>query len=467
MNVTYIANGDAKNINVDNFYYDIANLLCTEPADSGIIMVECPLGRVEYQIRPRSGTIFITEVHNDLPVSLLKKDFSTKFLTCVDPEKNAYKFYKLEPESECVKASYGRMGTQKGELFGERSYKYPLSMFWVKYFEKIAKGYKDQSEFYCDTTEMPITTSPKKENGTGPSVQLFGILRSFAKNAVKKEKVQVPITPAIIAESKRLVDEMRGADTVDEFNGQLMSLIAVLQRPVKTGDGTGVKKLLADSSSDFAHIIQREVDLIQAMEGSVDTGCITSGDFSDYDIEVYYATEKQKQQVLAHLSDALKLKVKNIYRVIPRKQKEIFEHYLEKHKIKKVKQLWHGSRNQNWMSIIQNGLLLNPDAVITGKMFGAGIYFAPSSEKSWNYTSYKNTRWAKGTEDIAFMGLYATAYGTPYDVNVWSSSANYKTETKKHNADCLHAHKGVSLKNDEIVFFNEEATLLQYIVEFH
>ena len=64
------------------------------------------------------------------------------------------------------------------------------------------------------------------------------------------------------------------------------------------------------------------------------------------------------------------------------------------HKNKKL--LWHGSRNENWMSIISNGLILNPNAVITGKMFGQGIYFAPKSRKSFGYTSYDGSYWARG-----------------------------------------------------------------------
>jgi len=38
---------------------------------------------------------------------------------------------------------------------------------------------------------------------------------------------------------------------------------------------------------------------------------------------------------------------------------------------------FHGSRNENWWNIIKNGLQLNPNAKITGKMLGHGIYLAP------------------------------------------------------------------------------------------
>lgn len=154
----------------------------------------------------------------------------------------------------------------------------------------------------------------------------------------------------------------------------------------------------------------------------------------------------------------------NIYRVIPGKQQKRFNKYIQEKGIHNVRQLWHGSRNENWLSIAKNGLLLNPNAVITGKMFGNGIYFATSSMKSWNYTSYRGTTWAGGTDDVGFMGLYAVAYGTPYDV---SSSYHFtKAELNRLHADCVHAHAGTALRNDEIIFFDENAMVLNYIVEF-
>ena len=50
-----------------------------------------------------------------------------------------------------------------------------------------------------------------------------------------------------------------------------------------------------------------------------------------------------------------------------------FEKHIKESDFSNTKLLWHGSRNENWMSIISNGLLLNPNAVITGKMFGKRI----------------------------------------------------------------------------------------------
>jgi poly [ADP-ribose] polymerase len=163
----------------------------------------------------------------------------------------------------------------------------------------------------------------------------------------------------------------------------------------------------------------------------------------------------------------LKSKVKTIYRVVPKKQKVRFNEYLAKNNIRTVKELWHGSRNENWLSIILNGLLLNPNAQITGKMFGNGIYFANSSDKSYGYTD--GGRWNNGYSNTKFMGLYAVAYGNPLK---WTNGSHFfdKTEVKSRNCDCVHAlgqaNGGNILRADEIVFYDENAMLLNYIVEF-
>lgn len=454
---------------VTNFYEDVAKMLIhSKPGTDVTVKYEDCI--VVYAIRERSGTLFITELENNLPDELLPQDIKPVFLTCVNPEKNSYKFYKLEKFGTKVRASYGRMGVQKGELFGERSFDYPLSMFYVKLYEKLSKGYINRTELYLTGNKVEKkakTANNTANNRSNISMELFAKLAAYAKKAVSKAEVKVPITPEIIEASRQLIYSMMRSATVKEFNENLLELVSILQRPVRTGDGMGVKELMASSESDFKRIIQRETDLLQAMEGS--EGIVPSDmhqDFSDFGIEIYEANEKQKNQVMSCLSDQLKGKVHKIYRAIPSKQQKIFNDYLKDNHITSVKQLWHGSRNQNWMSIIRNSLSLNPDAIITGKMFGNGIYFAPSSKKSWNYTSYSGAMYTKGKENTAYMGLYAVAYGKPYDVHEWKAGTDYLRETNQAGCNCLHAHAGKSLVNDEIVFYKESAMVLNYIVEF-
>lgn len=497
-----------ESIEKKDFYATISKW-CSEETDFPLgsvvrVFATTADGKVVYQIRKRGGTICINEMENTLPDDYKEskeyQDFCTpKYLTWADPADNKYRQYIMEPydESQWKKmsqkekeaalkygnieegsafwmATYGRIGESVDSPWKSRSCYYPITMFMPKYDEKISKGYKDFSDIYFAENIPPkdklekISKKEKAKSNTH-SKTLFDLLRRYSTNTVKESEIKVRVTWPIIQKSKELVESMRNATSVDEFNKYVLDLIVILQRPLKTGDGSGVRSTLANSKEKFAEIIAREESLIQAMEGSIDTGIVkhtSPGDFSDYGIEVYEATEKQKAEVMRKLSDTLKSKVKKIYRVIPLKQKEYFNDYLNKNGIKDVKLMWHGSKNENWMSIIQNSLQLNPNAVITGKMFGHGIYFAPSSLKSWNYTSIQGSYWANGSSNTAFMGLYAVAYGKPYDVYS-HSYCDYESLVKTNGCNCLHAHKDKGmLKNDEIVFYYESAVLLDYIVEF-
>ena len=299
------------------------------------------------------------------------------------------------------------------------------------------------------------------------SAELYALLKAYAKHVVETNLVCAKVTQKQITESKKIWNQLCNRKTVRGFNAQLMRLMSVCPRKVRD-----VRDLLAITESDFPSIIDREESLIKAMEAVVDDNSSenirkTVVDFASYGIEVFEANEKQKEIIEKHLSDQLKDRVKKVWRVIPKKQQRSFNEYLKKNKIKTVKQFWHGSRNENWFSILTNGLQLHPDAAITGAMLGKGIYFAPSSLKSWNYTSYRGTYWAHGSSDTAFMGLYATAYGNPYDAS--SDIRSYTaSEVRSKGYDCVHAKGGPGyyLKNDEVVFYSEDAMVLNYIVEF-
>ena len=132
--------------------------------------------------------------------------------------------------------------------------------------------------------------------------------------------------------------------------------------------------------------------------------------------------------------------------------------------------LFHGSRNENWWSIIQTGLILRPtNAIINGKMFGYGIYYAPKARKSLGYTSLNGSYWTKGHSSSGFMALMDVAYGKPYDVYSFDSKYyNFNYDALQRNcpgANCLHAHEGNMLRNDEIIIYKEEQSTIKYLVE--
>lgn len=433
------------------------------------IYINTVLGNAEYKVVKRGSFIkkgieypsmHIVEEYNSL--NLPTGTYNECYLTCVNPESNNYKMYRMTPQPYGIDVTYGRIGTKPGEMYGERKVQtpYPLRMYWMLYYEKLSKGYVDQSDIF-----LKKNTSPKKVPVVADertcSIELYRKLRKYAKKVVEEHLVSTNVTEAQVKKAKEIFKKLCCRKTINGFNKQLLELISVSPRNARYVD-----LLLAHDKSDFLYIIDREESLISAMEALVyiPENISNSASFKALGISVFEATDEQKQKVIGKLSPNLQGKVKSVYRVINKEHKERFNKYLEKEHVRHVKELWHGSRNENWLSIVKNGLQLNPDAVITGKMFGNGIYFAPSSDKSWNYTSGNGTYWARGTSDTAFMGLYATAYGHPLDV---SCAGQYSQRIVKNNGkNCVHAHAGTQLRNDEIIFYAEEAMLLNYIVEF-
>lgn len=73
--------------------------------------------------------------------------------------------------------------------------------------------------------------------------------------------------------------------------------------------------------------------------------------------------------------------------------------------------LWHGSKLENFMGILAEGLkIAPPTAQITGHAFGLGIYLADTFEKSWSYTSNSSNKYA-------YMLLCEAALGNMLELN--------------------------------------------------
>ena len=67
------------------------------------------------------------------------------------------------------------------------------------------------------------------------------------------------------------------------------------------------------------------------------------------------------------------------------------------------------------------------------------------------------------------MALMNVAYGKPYDVYSFNSkyyNFNYDAlQRVSPGANCLHAHKGSMLLNDEIIVYKEDQCTIKYLVE--
>jgi poly [ADP-ribose] polymerase len=401
-------------------------------------------------------------------------DYTPKHLVMVEAGQNRNKYYDLIPDGEMWVAKYGRVGSSS------QTRTYSKYEFEKKYREKIRKGYVDQTDLVQDliSVEKP-KVKPEYRPIDNPVInEIVERLQSMARKVINENYTvsSNKVTQAMVDEAQDIITGLLNITDVKQFNDELVRLFTTIPR--KMGS---VSSYIANKPDDFNKIIHREQNLLDVMKGQVVQKQIVDKAEEDNEpinnITVLEALglefEECSKDDIATIKVALgscadkfhkAWKVKNI------KTQARFDKFVEDNNIKDVRLLFHGSRNENWWSIIQSGLVLRPtNAVITGKMFGYGIYYAPKARKSLGYTSLSGSYWVGGNSSSGFMALMDVAYGKPYDVYSFNSdfySLDYDRLQKKcAGANCLHAHAGSMLRNDEIVIYKEEQCTIKYLVE--
>lgn len=401
----------------------------------------------------------------------MEEKLNSLYLVMVEADANNNKYYRMIPDGSVFNVQYGRVGTT-----GYQSAQYPISQWNKKLNEKIRKGYRDQTRLVAET----IVKQKKKEyiDISNPSIaQIVSRLQAMAKQAIADNYTisSNKVTQAMIDEAQITLNNLINTDTIELFNKILIELFRIIPR--KMGK---VKDYLATDKKGFGEIIQREQDLLDIMKGQVvqqsivddtieeDTPIINQTILDVMGLRFEEITQEEQQLIKSNLSSCSN-KFYQAWKVINIKTQNKFDTFVTNNNIINKQLLWHGSRNENWWSIINTGLVLRPSAVISGKMFGYGIYFAPSAQKSLGYTSLHGSYWAGGNSNSAFMSLYDVAYGKPYDVYSFESKYhNFNYEELQKNckdANCLHAHAGSMLRNDEIIVYKEEQLTIKYLVE--
>jgi poly [ADP-ribose] polymerase len=388
---------------------------------------------------------------------------------------NNNKYYNLFPEGDQFRVEYGRVDATKTTTY------YPMSKWDSQIKSKIKKGYQDVTDLKRDLVQEISTSNPEnpyKEIKNAAIRAIVEKLQNMARETIRKNYTvkASTVTQDMVDAAQKVIDTLANfSSTVEEFNNTLLKLFTVIPR--KMGN---VRDYLANKPEDFAQIISQEQDLLDVMRGQIYV--------KQYD-EPATTVEKKQQTILEELGLAMEEataddiamiktlmnesagKFRKAWRVTNLKTQERFDKFVADNNIKDTRLLFHGSRSENFWSIIKTGLVLRPtNAVITGKMFGYGCYYAPKCAKSIGYTSLSGSYWAHGGNNTAYMALFDVAYGTPYDVYNFDSkyyNLDYnRLQQFKPGANCLHAHsdRGM-LRNDEIVVYKEEQMTIKYLIE--
>lgn len=445
-----------------------------------------------------------------------------RYLVCLDEETNDYKSYTMfrEQNNDKFGVSYGRIGgtdlldRSKYNFDKEGSHFYPAKMFWIKYYEKIMKGYIDKTEEidykYGRADEEVKAVRPKELDDYSPikeekTKELIEFLISRQREYVSQnynyyrsgKQLDTQINEKGIERSEHLLNEMnktiqnRTSNSFfdgmhywleKEFYKYYKELLLTLPRKV-----ADIKKYIErvefdDPESDnyVLKVLEQEKDLLDALKDVVKADneqTLLSSEteekkdngktiLEEYGLSAQTADFKDKFLALDKMGEDA-YRVSKVLEVRNDRTADAYEKCKKELGIEErgCHLLWHGSRTENWWSIFKNGMSLNPNAVITGKMFGQGLYFAPLAKKSMGYADIDGSYWAHGTQNKGYMALFEVAMGKPYEIKDGWLGGDFRYKDLKYGCHSVWAKAGTSLRNDECIVYREDQCNMKYLVE--
>ena len=350
-----------------------------------------------------------------------------------------------------------------------------------RYKEKVKKGYRDITEIRAVAKTSANDDEPevKVAHLSSAVINLINFLQGAAKDTIKQNYTiaVADVTELQIKTAQEIIDRLIAhgqTRTLDKSatNKTLLELYQVIPRKM---NNTKNFLLQDDSKKEFFNeLLSNEQSLLDVMQGQVQTQnpkkstsktldlstlSLTLGEASDEDIKT-----------IAKLTDLIMAKSTKIYTVNHALHTKAYEGIPQSNE----KLLYHGSRNENWWSIINSGLKIRPaNAIHTGSMFGDGIYFANKAAKSLGYSSLSGSYWSRGSSNKAFLALYSVNLGRSWDVfkggqrhNGSMSSLNLK---KCHDSgfDTVFARGGADLRNDEFIIYENGRCRIKYLIEIN
>ena len=272
---------------------------------------------------------------------------------------NNNKYYRMIPHGDTFEVEYGRVGGSCQRAT------YPIQQWHKKYNEKINKGYVDQTELMLDLIHKEEPQNVQyKEIENAVIAQIVARLQDMASKTIQSNyRVDaMAVTQAMVDEAQKHIDNL--ADkynkmTIKHFNDSLLKLFAIIPRKMKK-----VNDWLATDSKQFADIVTREQELLDVMKGQVVQHIITAEqpteDNNEPKLTILDAMGLVFEEVTQEDIDRIKTlmgnsahRFKNAWKVKNLKTEKAFNQFVQDENIQDVRDLWHGSKNQNWWSIIK------------------------------------------------------------------------------------------------------------------
>jgi poly [ADP-ribose] polymerase len=391
-------------------------------------------------------------------------------------ENNNNKLYNMkENDDGTFTATWGRVGQSTKDTI------YPIEKWDKTYKSKIKKGYVDQTDLYIkgDKKSDLVDIENKAVKSLIEDLQNYSNI-SIAKNyQVSSEAV----TQAQIDEAQSIMDKLvkytsKRKKNVEEINSILLELYKTIPRKMKK-----VQDHLFDGSikkDDLLEKIEDEQAILDTMAGQVSINALQNDTDDEVDdrtileilgVEIDEVTADEEKYIKG-LMKGSKDKYRKAFKVKHKKSYEKMNDFIKEHNLDKdndVRDLWHGSRNENWLNILYTSLVLRPtNAVINGKMAGFGVYGADKAQKSIGYSSLSGSYWTNGNNNKGYLALFNFVLGNMLHKKrhrSWMYDLNWDNLRKYDNYHSLFFEGGVDLRNNEFVIYDDRQCSINYLIE--
>lgn len=379
---------------------------------------------------------------------------------------NNNKYYNMTETGSTIQVVYGRVGATECHAT------YPSCKWDSIYKSKLKKGYRDVTELRQESNLIDFQTI------TSDVISAFVLeLQSYAKGFIQQNYTvsSEVVTQKQVDEAQKILDKLSlmAAKKINEkvFDDSLIELFQVIPRKMSV-----VKNHLLAGGNKAEDLLLREQDTLDVMKGQVRTSSAQKTNTIEnkqtildaMGLSIEQTTEediKKIKQMLGEISS----KFSRAFKITNARTEKQFNQFVSARPNKTSKLLWHGSRSENWWNILDSGLLIRPSgAILTGSMYGNGIYGADKARKSLGYTSCQNSYWARGSATKGFMALFDFHLGNTLLMKHREPWAGQTTEAllkSKGDYDSISALGGADLINNEFIVYNTAQTTIRYIVE--
>lgn len=369
--------------------------------------------------------------------------------------------------------------------------------------QRSSDAYTDVTHLFQETATAAVKNNPAATLSDIQNLvvkKLFDDLQSYAKGSVKANYTisSDKVTEAMVNEAQSILDEIakdiKIGGKASVINHLLQKLFMVIPRrmsnvkdhlvpsDIKTkADLEALTKkheneqLTLDVMAGQVAQLKAEKKLAEGVEDKKTKKEVTTL-LQVLGLECEVVEDKKELEVIMEMLNDLKRRgqqdnrkiFKRAFRVTNKRTQAAFDANLKTATNKQCLLLWHGSRNANYLSIAEKGLMIRPTgAGYNGSAFGDGIYFAQHSGKSLNYSDFRGSyrSYTGGNSNQAFLLLFNVNVGKQKVVN---NCGNYNLrDLRKEGYDSTWAKASSTsyIAYDEYIIYQAQQCTIQYLIE--